>query len=449
MIWRRFEFNVTLRVALMTASAMLLGILLVSTGYPVTSFLVAVSILLQVGGLLRRVTTTNRELARFLTVVAHADFSQGFSMPGQGSAFDELGQAFTSVADRFRKARAETERQADYLNAVLEQVPVALAALFPDGRVELLNNAARRMLGHDIRALRLSDGTEMAEALRTLRPGDRRLLPVQGGVGPQQLTVSATQLILGGESRLLMSLQNIATDLEATEVRAWQDLVRVLTHEMMNSLTPVSSLTRTAQVLLQDLQGRLGDRPDVAEDMQDAGQAIDTVARRSDGLLRFVERYRQFTQVPRPELQRLRLQEVLDRMQRLMAPAMAEKRVRFQAAVQPAGLELSADLDLLDQVLINLLKNALEAVGGRTDACITLTAGLDEASHVVISVADNGPGIPAEIAERIFVPFYTTRRDGSGVGLSLARQIMLAHGGSIALANPQAETGGASFRLRF
>lgn len=446
---RRFEVDVTIRVALLALSSMLLGVLLVATDYRATSLLVAIAILVQVGGLLRKVTTTNRELSRFLTAIAHSDFSQTFGMRGLGSAFDDLGASFTTVLERFKAARADAERQAEYLNAILEHVPVALATVFPDGRVGLLNNAAHRLLGPEDLNRRLVDGRTVAEGLRELKPGSRVLLRVAGGLtsGPQQLTVAATQLTLAGEPRMLVSLQNIGADLEATEVRAWQELVRVLTHEMMNSLTPVSSLTRTAQGVLEDLSARVADRPELAEEMADAVQAIDTVARRSNGLLRFVERYRQFTQVPQPVMERIRVQEVVDRMQRLMAPACAEKRVRFETQVLPPSLEMMADPDLLDQVLINLLKNAVEAMAGREDARLRITAGLEGNGRVAIQVIDNGPGIPPELADKIFVPFFTTKREGSGVGLSLARQIMLAHGGSIGAA--AGEEGGSVFTLRF
>lgn len=450
---KRFELNVTLRVALLALSSMLLGIMLVATSYRATSFLVGLAILLQVGGLLRTVTKTNREVARFLGAIAHSDFSQTFRQGNQGAAFDELGLAITQVMDKFRDSRANSEKQADYLNAMLNHVPVGLAAVFEDGRVTLLNNFAHRLLGPEELSRRTTDGQLLADVLRALAPGTRSLIRVAGGsaVGPQQLTVTATKLILGGESRLLLSLQNIAGDLEATEVRAWQDLVRVLTHEMMNSLTPIASLTRTAQGVLADLKEKVTAQPDLVEEMQDAEMAIDTVARRSNSLLRFVERYRQFTSVPKPQLSRIKVKEITERLQRLMAPAADSHGVSLEVLVLPPQLELVADGDMVEQVLINLLKNAVEAMRDappRAEGrCIRLTAHLDEGGHVVISVADNGPGIPADVAEKIFIPFYTTKRDGSGVGLSLARQIMLAHGGSINLSPDPA--GGSVFTLRF
>lgn len=452
--YRRFELNVTLRVALLALSSMLLGIMLVETTYRATSFLVGLAILAQVGGLLRAVTKTNREVARFLGAIAHSDFSQTFRQLDQGSAFDELGASITQVMDKFRASRANSEKQADYLNAMLNQVPVALAAVYEDNRVELLNNFAHRLLGPEELSRRTTDGQLIADALRGLAPGTRTLIRVAAGStgGPQQLTVTATRLILGGESRLLLSLQNIAGDLEATEVRAWQDLVRVLTHEMMNSLTPISSLTRTAQGVLADLKEKVAGKPELVDEMQDAEMAIDTVARRSNSLLRFVERYRQFTSVPKPQLSRIKVKEITERLQRLMTPATQSHGVAMEVLVLPPQLELLADADMVEQVLINLLKNAVEAMrdmgaareGGHR---IRLTAHLDEGGHVVVNVADNGPGIASDVAEKIFIPFYTTKREGSGVGLSLARQVMLAHGGSINL-TPDPD-GGSVFTLRF
>ena len=444
---RAFELNVTIRVALLALTSMLLGILLVATEYRATSFLVAVGLLLQIGGLLRVVQTTNRELSRFLTAIAHSDFQQSFSMTGLGTAFDELGAAFSQVLDRFRAARADKEQQADYLNVLVEHVPVALATVFPDGRVELLNNAARKLLGFDETNARLAEGGTLGDALRTLKAGEKRLIKVAGGPSAQQLTVQATQLSLGGETRTIVSLQNIGGELEATEVRAWHDLVRVLTHEMMNSLTPVSSLARTAQSLLHDLKGRLDDRPDLAEDLTDVAEAMDTVTRRAGGLLRFVERYRQFTQVPRPQIERVRLREVLDRLDRLMGTALAERGIRLETLVLPPSLEAGFDPDMLDQVLINLVKNAAEALGDKGERHIRVTAHLDDYGRIVLSVADNGPGIDPEVADKIFVPFFTTKREGSGVGLSLCRQILLAHGGTIGVG--EAEGGGTVFTLRF
>ncbi|MFV3077737.1 sensor histidine kinase [Niveispirillum fermenti] len=451
--YKRFELNVTVRVALLALSSMLLGIMLVETSFRATSFLVGLAILAQVGGLLRAVTRTNREVARFLGAIAHSDFTQTFALGRQGAGFEELGTAINQVMEKFRRSRATSEQQADYLHAMLNHVPVALAAVYEDGRVELLNNFAHRLLGPEELSRRTTDGQLLTDALCKLAPGSRSLIRVAAGssVGPQQLTVTATRLILGGESRLLLSLQNIAGDLEATEVRAWQDLVRVLTHEMMNSLTPIASLTRTAQGVLTDLREKAADQPELAEEIADAEMAVDTVARRSGSLLRFVERYRQFTSVPKPQLSRMKVKEITERLQRLMAPAAQDHGIGLEVLVLPPQLELQADTDMVEQVLINLLKNAVEAMRGmeprRGGHRIRLTAHLDEGGHVVINVGDNGPGIPSEVAEKIFIPFYTTKREGSGVGLSLARQVMLAHGGSINM-SPDPD-GGTVFTLRF
>ncbi|MDZ5648725.1 sensor histidine kinase [Nitrospirillum sp. BR 11828] len=453
-----FSTALTLRVTLLCLSCVALGLLLRSTDYHATELLVLFLIAFQIGGVVRVVNTTNRELARFLNALSHSDFTQSFSYRAMGPSFQELGRAFAGVFDKFRAARADTERKADYLNVLVEHVPVALAEVHPDGRVNLLNNVARRLIGHDDLNRRLVDGGTLDSALRVLQPGQSALLKVAGGVTPLHLTVRATQLTLADGPRLLISLQNIGGELEATEVKAWSDLVRVLTHEMMNSLTPVSSLAGTAQSLLADLRAQLAAIPDlppaVLVDAEDAGEAMDTVTRRAGGLLRFVERYRRFTQMPRPQVERLKVRELFARVERLMGPALAEHGVALEVVVLPPSLEISADPDLIDQVLINLVKNAVEALDeAKTSGtaarppAITLAGHLDVTGHLNLLVRDNGPGIPPDVADKIFVPFYTTKREGSGIGLPLARQIMLAHGGTIA-ASP-VEGGGTVFTLRF
>ncbi|MDE1146609.1 MAG: ATP-binding protein [Azospirillaceae bacterium] len=453
-----FSTALTIRVTLLCLSCLALGGLLGTTGYQATETLIGLAIAVQIGGVVRVVNTTNRELARFLNALNHSDFTQSFSYRNMGPSFQELGRAFAGVFDRFRAARADTERQADYLKVLIEHVPVALAEVHPDGRVNLLNNVARRLIGHDDLNRRLMDGGTLDSALRVMQPGQNALLKVAGGITPLQLTVRATQLTLADGPRLLLSLQNIGGELEATEVKAWSDLVRVLTHEMMNSLTPVSSLAGTAQSLLADLRAQLeavsGLPPAVLLDAADAAEAMDTVTRRAGGLLRFVERYRRYTQMPRPRVEKLKVKELFARVEGLMGPALAEHGVALEVVILPPSLEISADPDLLDQLLINLVKNAVEALDEAKVAgtqarppAVTLASHLDVTGHLNILVRDNGPGIPADVADKIFVPFYTTKREGSGIGLPLARQVMLAHGGTIA-ASP-VEGGGTAFTLRF
>jgi nitrogen fixation/metabolism regulation signal transduction histidine kinase len=225
-----------------------------------------------------------------------------------------------------------------------------------------------------------------------------------------------------GGARRLIALQSVAGDLDAVEVKAWHDLARVLAHEMMNSLTPICSLS-------EGIAGRLRAAPGAASEAE-VIEAAEVIARRSHGLMHFVERYRQLTDAPAAVKVRTPAAELVRGLDRLAAAMIGEDHVAYSSAVQPAWLTLDADPDLLEQAAINLLKNAVDAVRGRPEARVRLTCTLEE-DQIALTVADNGPGLPIDNPEGVFVPFFTTKAGGSGIGLTIARQIALSHGGRL------------------
>jgi signal transduction histidine kinase len=265
----------------------------------------------------------------------------------------------------------------------------------------------------------------------------------------QSLTISASELLTSSRTERLISLQNIQTELDGMQLDAWQALVRVLTHEIMNSITPLASLASTSSELVRSASAGVDDAHQ--ETLADAQDAVDTLARRADGLTAFVSSYRQLLGLPKPDRSRFPIRELFTDVVRMSAPECAHQGVQIIDQVQPASLELSADRGLIEQVLINLIRNADQALAnsGRkaTEGEIRLTARLNSRGQTCLEVTDNGPGIAEEVAARMFVPFYTTRKDGTGVGLALSRQIMIAHGGSIGYS--QAADGGARFTLVF
>jgi two-component system nitrogen regulation sensor histidine kinase NtrY len=252
--------------------------------------------------------------------------------------------------------------------------------------------------------------------------------------------------VAGGNDRLI-SLQDIQTELDLTQAQAWQDLVRVLTHEIMNSITPVTSLATTATDVVDDLIEKAGSDSPLAEDLTDLHDAIGTVARRSDSLLQFVNSYRQLTRLAPPEKNRVAIAELFETSSRLAAAEWPERTVSLSQHVDPAGLDIFVDRDLLEPVLLNLIRNAWHATTETAQPKIDLYGRLNRRGNTVIEVCDNGPGIPEELVSKIFVPFFTTKEGGSGVGLALARQVMTAHGGFIRVMPNTG--GGAKFSLTF
>jgi len=262
--------------------------------------------------------------------------------------------------------------------------------------------------------------------------------------------------MLGGNKELLLSMQDIQSELDTAQLQAWQDLVRVLTHEIMNSITPVASLAQTAADLVDDIKEKSESVPnlkqEIGEDLEDVTNAVNTVARRSEGLMQFVTSYRRLTRLPEPNKKQTAIATLFEQAKLLTSKLPGAEQITIETSVIPTSLSVDADRDMVEQVLVNLLQNAVHALFETTseekpNGIISLSAQLNKRGRVVIEVADNGSGISEELATKVFVPFYTTKRDGSGVGLALTRQVMIAHSGDVTVRKNK--QGGATFSLMF
>ena len=449
MLYRRFWLIAVARVTVLSGSLCLFFFLLFRTGFYATATLIALIVVYQTYALIRYVTRTNTELSRFVRSIQYDDFSQTFTGGKRGRSFDELAAAFTTVMNQFKITRSEKEENFRYLQTVIEHVGVGLIAFQNNGDVELINNAAKRLL--DIPHLRTIDALlpksrALVETLRTIRTGTRALVKLDAGHEPLQLVLHATEFRARGESVTLVSVQNIQGELEEKELEAWQNLIRVLTHEIMNSITPISSLAATAYELIgakveREVEGS------GAETIADIRGALETIHKRSLGLLHFVETYRTLTRIPKPRFQVVRVSELFGRLRSLMAPQLSAHSLILEMSIEPGDLQLNADPGLVEEVLINLVTNAIQALADIPGGKIRVRALLDGRGRVVVDVTDNGPGITGEQLEKIFVPFYTTKPAGSGIGLSLCRGIMRMHRGTVlARSEPGVET---VFMLKF
>lgn len=446
----RFAAIALLRIVLLGLTLGLFAFIATSTNWYATMIVVAGAALLQWLGLLNFVNTSNREIGRFLTAIEYEDLTQTFTDRGLGGTFRELGRGLNRVMERLRSSRAEREEQAHYLRTIVGHIPVALISITADGELDVLNNAARRLLGagrFDRAADLAKRGSEFAETLGVLGPGKTAIVRVQRGAGTVQLKAAATSVVTGGVQRRLISLQSIESEMNAQELAAWQALIRVLTHEMMNSLTPVSSLSATAHQLVAGLHDMLPPDSAGANAAADARDAMEAVARRSEGLLHFVQSYRRLTKDMVPRRERVPAVRLFARLGRLMGPDLEQRGIELETEIEPATLEIDADPELLDQALINLVRNATDALKGRPHPRIRLTARLEEGGITTLTVADNGKGIDPAIRDKVYIPFFTTKRGGSGVGLSLTRQIALVHGATMLVSDTPG--GGATITLRF
>lgn len=456
MIYRRFRIQILIRVVALVAMIVLAVALVVVLKSYLVAGIVGLVVVQQSVSLVRYVEKTNKDLGRLLQSIRYSDFAQSFTADDRGGSFSELGAAFRSVMDDFRDARAEKEEGFRYLQTVMQHVGIGLVSFKSDGSVNLINNAAKRLLRvphlRNIRALEILS-PELVERLLTLKAGEKTLMKVVEGDELLQLVINATEFRMREESYKLVSIQDIQSELEEKEIEAWQKLTRVLTHEIMNSVAPIASLASTTRGLLEESdEATAAERASTLNDVRDA---VRTIERRSGGLLNFVQAYRRLTRVPRPDFRIFPVRELFDSISELMEPDLRARGIALERTITPPSLELTADPELIEQVLINLVKNAGQAVDGAAagtatgtaDGRITMSAMIDPRGRAVIKVTDNGTGIVEEAIDKIFVPFYTTKKDGSGIGLSLSREIMRQHGGALGVSSRLGE--GATFTLRF
>jgi two-component system, NtrC family, nitrogen regulation sensor histidine kinase NtrY len=324
-------------------------------------------------------------------------------------------------------ARAGRQRQLDYLQTLLDTVSTSLIVAHADGRIALANRAARRLAGAAVDRLDQIPGVgdQATRTLLALRIGSRQI--VSFADGRQMFVVVSEFTVPGQPPQRLMAIQRITGDLDAVELKAWQDMVHVLTHEMMNSLTPISSLSESLESLLRN--AGTATSPAMADEL--AG-ALEAIKRRSLGLMGFVDRYRTVAELPAPKREVVSMQRLLTSIDRLVGPALREKGVDCRTSITPLDLSTDADPQLLEQAVINLMRNAADAVVGAEHPRIDVTCEARD-GQVVLAVADNGAGVAEDRRDQIFVPFFTTKPGGSGIGLNLVRHIALGHGGQLEL----------------
>jgi two-component system nitrogen regulation sensor histidine kinase NtrY len=434
MTYKNFRANIIVRILILSASVFLFFYTLEQT-LNVTPVLIAILIILQVYALIRYVDRTNRDLTSFLESIRFSEFTRSFQIEGMGSSFDELNRAFNDVINDFQKVRSEKEEHFHYLQSIVQNIDVSIIAYRKDGTVEMINKAAKKLF--QIHSLKNIKGLEqlsqdLVNTLINISPGENTLVKVQDQDDILQLAIYATEFKVKDKLIILATINNIQNVLEEQETEAWQKLIRVLTHEIMNSITPIASLSSTLEIMLKGITegGNVQEEMDL-DAVTEIQQALQTINKRSTGLLHFVNTYRNLTRIPKPNFKIFPVKDLFKNIYLLMEEEITDNRVNFLTNVEPENIEVSADEQLIEQVIINLIRNSMHALDGRKDPTIELKTFYNKRGRVTIQVADNGTGILPEVLDKIFIPFFTTKQSGSGIGLSLSRQILRLHNGTI------------------
>ncbi|WEK34842.1 MAG: ATP-binding protein [Candidatus Pseudobacter hemicellulosilyticus] len=447
MSFKNIEWRILGRILVLLAVLTLSAFVIVKGWYVYLIILLPV-IIYQVVDFYRFLRKAQTELDQFVESVHYRDFSRYFDVKHAPVELKPLRQGFNEINTTFKVISKEKETQYQYLQKILEMIDTGILMYQEkEGEVLWMNEALKRLLQlpylKTIHSLSRRDEGLYKEVV-ALRPGESKIAVAHQDRSPFKMLLSATTFQTDGQLYKLIAFQNVNEALDETESKAWQKLLSVMTHEIMNSIAPISSLANTLKSRLQESAQRPGKRDGALDDLE---LGIDTIKRRSEGLLKFAETYRNLNKITTPNLRKIYVRDLFENLHHLMQPTLDQKNIELEIILKDPDLMVEADGSLMEQVLINLLVNAMEAVKDRAEPRIMLSAWLASTRKMVIKVADNGIGMPEELLDKIFIPFFSTKKSGSGIGLSLCKQIMLLHKGHIHVQSKEGE--GTAFLLQF
>lgn len=419
-----------------------------NTSFWMVSFWLGLVLILLVIELIRFHERSLKGLREFLISIRQEDFS---TLTTMDETNDELQQAYQMILEKFQYLRIQKETHYHYLQRVIEHVDTALICLDHHQDVQLINRSAKDLLQvSDIKDLRSLEkvGKELVTLIREMDSGQREIIRLVRHGKILNLSVRASTFTLEKDKYKIVSLHDIKTELEEQEVESWQKLVRILTHEIMNSTIPITNMVGLARDFLVDDEGIPKDIPGLEkEEIDDLVESLATAENRSKGLVKFVQTTKDLARIPEPSISEIRVENLFNRIKGFFKNDLRQLKIDFKVILCKPDLVINADLEMIEQVLINLVKNAMEAVRDTPVPKVKLMADQNDNLSVVISVCDNGPGIPEENLGNIFIPFFSTKKEGSGIGLSLSRQIMKLHRGRIDVeTDPDS---GTTFTLEF
>ncbi|MCC8409371.1 HAMP domain-containing histidine kinase [Mucilaginibacter sp. UR6-1] len=447
MIFNRYEWRLVLWVFYLFITVTATAFVLVKGSYPYL-VITGPGVIYCVLGLIRFQQKAQQEVSQFVESIHYRDFSRHFDVHRAPEELKPLRKGFNDINTTFKLISRERETQYYYLQKILELVDTGILSYDEEtGETGWINEAFKKLLGipylKSIHSLEKREEALYRDIIK-LKPGDTNIATISRNQQLVKILVTASVLRSEGKMYKLIAFQNVSEALDETESKAWQKLLSVMTHEIMNSVAPISSLADTLKNRLKSPE--IANSP-VSSQLEDLELGIDTIKKRSEGLLKFTESYRNLNKITKLDLEKVLVCDLFENLNNLMQPSLEKKNIELDIILRDLSLAIEVDINLIEQVLINLLVNAIEAVKDQKEPVITLSAETTANNKIILKIADNGIGMPPELLDKIFIPFFSTRKTGSGIGLSLCKQIMLLHKGSIKVQS--VEGTGSAFLLQF
>lgn len=429
--WKGYRIDLAWRLLLIAALSIALGYTIWQTGYIVLPIAIGSLLVIAIFMLYQYLDQTHRDISSTVLAIRQGDFTKSFK---RLKHTDTIHQALDRLMDEVKQLNIQKNVQHQYLQTVVEQVPIALISYRSGGAIDLINPAFKTLFQlpylHTLEQLSHID-EHLPRTIEQMHPGEKSLVKVVRNGELLSLAIQANSFTIGKESYRILTFQNIKTELDEQEVDAWQKLIRVLTHEISNSVMPIASLSKLGVQLLATPEGTCKPKRDIeADDLEDVFISLTTIQNRSQGMMHFVDAYRSLTHVPRPSFSTVAIQDFCRELSTLKEKELVDAGIQWQCEVDTQDTFV-VDKDLLLQVFINLINNARDAMKGNTANPTLRLTYQRQGEKIWLSLADNGPGMDAETMHQIFIPFFTTKPNGSGIGLSLSRQIVRAHKGRI------------------
>lgn len=447
--FNRFYVSIILRVILIVITGVLFAFMIRQEDKIMASIISFALLVVQTILLITYINKTNRSLAAFLLRIQSKDTAVNYQDDQVMKNFKGLNLSFDHINKELQQIRIENEQKTHYLNTIVNHVKIGIIAFDDKGKIELFNPEASNILHCEACKFMntlFEKCPDFHQAITDLKTEKNQVVKISLNAEIQNLAIKRTLIQIGSNTIHIISFQNIRRELDHNELESWQKLIQVLNHEIMNSLTPITSLSKVIRRYIHQ-DGVIKKASELNDEIiKDIAINTEIIEERGKGLVDFIEVYKNVTKNPKLNLAKFRIVHTVEKIQKFYQERFKSEQIEFEYHIDP-DLDLFADESLIEQMLINLIKNSLEALVDRPNPKIKITAKKSSEVNLLINIEDNGNGIPESELDKIFIPFYSTKENGSGIGLSLSRQIMYLHKGSISVQSiPKEKT---TFTLNF